>query len=67
MELIERIESSQVLVATGKTGKPSRSQAINIIGLLALLRRGSRVRAPAGSPHSPATPVSLFCIRARSR
>lgn len=49
---MECIETSQVLVRKEKTGKPSRFQAIDIIGHFELLRRGSWVRGPAGSPRA---------------
>ena len=39
---MERIESSQVLVSKEKMGKPSQNQAVDVISLFALLRRGLR-------------------------
>ena len=47
---MECIESSQVLVRKEKTGKPSQHQASVKTHSIDLLRRGSWVRVPAGSP-----------------
>jgi hypothetical protein len=50
---MESVETHQRLDLHGKTGKPSRFQAIAIIGLLELLRRGSDMELKAGSPYPP--------------
>jgi hypothetical protein len=49
-ESIESVETVQGLDLLHKTGKPSQFQAIDIISLFELLRRGPWVRVPAGSP-----------------